>query len=87
MEGLERGYTRLTQCSLFGPMMTPNLLKRLPWGLDHVRSELEQTRVQVGRQRKEILTRQRHGIDTASAEMLFQRMAARSKVSSRSGTD
>jgi hypothetical protein len=42
--------------------------------LDHVRSEIEHMRVQVGRQRKEILQLQRAGISTASAELLLQRM-------------
>ncbi|QHO78318.1 hypothetical protein ACH79_42760 [Bradyrhizobium sp. CCBAU 051011] len=46
-------------------------------GLDHVRSEIEQMRVQVGRQRKEILQLQRAGISTASAELLLQRMLGR----------
>jgi len=46
-------------------------------GLDHIRSELEHMRVQVGRQRKEILTLQRAGIDTASADALLQRMLAK----------
>ena len=43
-------------------------------GLDHVRSEIEHMRVQVGRQRKEILQLQRAGISTASAELLLTRM-------------
>jgi hypothetical protein len=43
-------------------------------GLDHIRSEIEHMRVQVGRQRKEILQLQRAGIPTASAELLLQRM-------------
>ncbi|MEH2501336.1 hypothetical protein V1290_000147 [Bradyrhizobium sp. AZCC 1578] len=34
-------------------------------GLDHVSSEIERMRVQVGRQRKEILQLQRAGISTA----------------------
>ena len=42
--------------------------------LDHIRSELEHMRVQVSRQRKEILTLQRAGIPTASAEALLERM-------------
>jgi len=42
--------------------------------LDHVRSEIERMRVQVGRQRKEILQLQRAGISTASAELLLTRM-------------
>lgn len=42
--------------------------------LDHVRSEIEHMRLQVGRQRKEILQLQRAGIGTASAELLVQRM-------------
>jgi hypothetical protein len=43
-------------------------------GLDHVRSEIEHMRVQVGRQRKEILQLQRAGLSTASAEALLERM-------------
>ena len=46
-------------------------------GLDHVRSEIEHMRIQVGRQRKEILQLQRAGIATASAELLLQRMLAK----------
>jgi hypothetical protein len=46
-------------------------------GLDHVRSEIEHMRVQVGRQRKEILQLQRAGIPTASAELLLGRMLAK----------
>ena len=46
-------------------------------GLNHVRSEIEHMRVQVGRQRKEILQLQRAGISTASAELLLQRMQAK----------
>jgi hypothetical protein len=45
--------------------------------LDRVRSEIEHMRVQVGRQRKEILQLQRAGISTASAELLLQRMLAK----------
>jgi hypothetical protein len=43
-------------------------------GLDHVRSEIEYMRAQVGRQRREMLKLQRAGISTASAEALLQRM-------------
>jgi len=43
-------------------------------GLEHVRSEIERMRVQVGRQRKEILQLQRAGIPTPSAELLLGRM-------------
>jgi hypothetical protein len=43
-------------------------------GLDHVRSGIEHMRLQVGRQRKEILQLQRSGVPTASAESLLQRM-------------
>lgn len=43
-------------------------------GLDHVRSELEHMRVQLGRQRKEILQLQRAGISTISADALLERM-------------
>jgi hypothetical protein len=46
-------------------------------GLDHVRSEIEFMRTQVGRQRKEILQLQRAGISTASAELLLTRMLAK----------
>ena len=46
-------------------------------GLDHVRSEIEHMRVQVGRQRREILQLQRAGISTASAELLLQRMLSK----------
>lgn len=42
--------------------------------LDHVRSEIEHMRIQVGRQRKEILQLQRAGFPTASAELLLGRM-------------
>ena len=43
-------------------------------GLDHIRSEIEHMRLQVGRQRKEILLIQRTGISTALADALLQRM-------------
>ena len=46
-------------------------------GLEHVRSEIERMRVQVGRQRREILQLQRAGISTASAELLLGRMHAK----------
>ena len=46
-------------------------------GLDHVRSEIEHMRIQVGRQRREILQLQRAGISTASAELLRGRMDAK----------
>jgi hypothetical protein len=42
--------------------------------LDHIRAEIERMRVQVGRQRKEILQLQRAGISTASADLLLARM-------------
>jgi hypothetical protein len=42
--------------------------------LDYTRAEIERTRVQVGRQRKEIVQLQKAGIKTASAEALLQRM-------------
>ena len=42
--------------------------------LEHVRSKIERMRVQVGRQRREILQLQRAGIPTASAELLLGRM-------------
>lgn len=45
--------------------------------LDFLRSEIERMRVQIGRQRKEILQLQRAGIGTASAEALLSRMQAK----------
>ena len=45
--------------------------------LDHVRREIERMRIQMGRQRKEILQLQRAGIGTASAEALLSRMEAK----------
>lgn len=42
--------------------------------LEYVRAEIERMRVQVNRQRKEILQLQRAGISTASAELLLARM-------------
>jgi hypothetical protein len=46
-------------------------------GIEHVRSEIERMRVQVGRQRKEILQLQRAGLSTAAAELLLGRMHAK----------
>jgi len=45
--------------------------------LEYLRSEIERMRVQIGRQRKEILQLQRAGIGTASAEALLSRMQAK----------
>lgn len=45
--------------------------------LDYVRSEIDRMRVQIGRQRNEILQLQRAGISTASAEALLSRMQAK----------
>ncbi|KIU50796.1 MULTISPECIES: hypothetical protein [Bradyrhizobium] len=42
--------------------------------LEFLRTEIERMRVQVSRQRKEILQLQRAGIRTSSAEALLQRM-------------
>lgn len=42
--------------------------------IDFIRREIEQMRVQIGRQRREILQLQRAGIATASAEALLERM-------------
>jgi hypothetical protein len=42
--------------------------------IEFVRSEIERVRVQVGRQRREILQLQKAGISTAAAEALLQRM-------------
>jgi hypothetical protein len=48
--------------------------RELAMRLDHIRSEIAFMRLQVGRQRKEILHLQRAGISTASAEGPLQRM-------------
>ncbi|MGY3036198.1 hypothetical protein ACVIIV_005368 [Bradyrhizobium sp. USDA 4354] len=45
--------------------------------LDLVRQEIERMRIQIGKQRKEILALQRAGIGTASAEALLSRMEAK----------
>ena len=45
--------------------------------IDIVRAEIEHMRVQVHRQRKEIVQLQRAGIATASAELLLGRMHAK----------
>ncbi|MBR0990183.1 hypothetical protein JQ580_05575 [Bradyrhizobium japonicum] len=45
--------------------------------LDYVRREIERMRIQMGRQRREILQLQRAGIGTASAEALLSRMEAK----------
>ena len=45
--------------------------------LEILRDEIERMRVQVARQRKEILQLQRAGIATASADALLQRMLDR----------
>jgi hypothetical protein len=42
--------------------------------LDHLRAEIERMRVQVSRQRKEILQLQRAGINSLPAEVLLARM-------------
>ena len=44
-------------------------------GLDHVRSEIEHMRVQVGRQRKEILQLQRAGISTHRLSFCWRMLA------------
>ena len=46
-------------------------------GLDHVRSEIEHMRIQLLRQRREILQLQRAGLSTAAAELLLGRMQAK----------
>jgi len=43
-------------------------------GIEHVRAEIDRMRLQVGRQRKDILQLQRAGISTVSAELLLGRM-------------
>ncbi|QDF37470.1 hypothetical protein FJN17_07745 [Bradyrhizobium symbiodeficiens] len=45
--------------------------------INYIRAEIDRMRVQVGRQRKEILQLQRAGIGTASAEALLSRMEAK----------
>jgi len=55
-------------------------------GIEHVRSEIEHMRAQLGRQRKEILQLQRADISTAAAELLLQRMLAKSTIFALSAT-
>ncbi|MGY3484429.1 hypothetical protein ACVW1C_002312 [Bradyrhizobium sp. USDA 4011] len=45
--------------------------------LEYIRAEIEHMRRQIGRQQKEILTLQRAGIPTTSAEALLERMQAK----------
>jgi hypothetical protein len=45
--------------------------------LDYLRREIERMRIQMGRQRKEILQLQRASAGTASAEALLSRMEAK----------
>lgn len=45
--------------------------------LDFLRREIERMRIQMGRQRKEILQLQRAGIGTALAQALLSRMEAK----------
>ena len=68
---------QIVACFVF----TSGLLGQYPtfiWGhmpdIDYIRGEIERMRTQVGRQRKEILTLQRAGISTVSAEALMERM-------------
>jgi hypothetical protein len=42
--------------------------------VDFIRAEIERMRIQVGRQRREILQLQKAGIPSVSAEALLQRM-------------
>jgi hypothetical protein len=49
--------------------------RRMP-DLDHIQAEIERMRVQVGRQRKEILQIQRARISSATAEVVFGSMLA-----------
>ena len=44
--------------------------------LEHIRNEIERMRAQIHRQRKDILSLQRAGIGTVSAEELLARMQA-----------
>lgn len=43
-------------------------------GLDHIRREIEHMRLQISRQRADILRLQRAGINVTSAEALLSRM-------------
>ncbi|MGJ4947211.1 hypothetical protein [Bradyrhizobium sp. HKCCYLS20291] len=45
--------------------------------LSFVRSEIDRLRIQVGRQRREIVQLQRSGIATEAAQALLQRMLTR----------
>jgi hypothetical protein len=65
------GAATLTPCSHFVLMVCH---RELAMRLEHLRSEIAFMRLQVGRQRKEILLLQRAGISTSSAEALLQRI-------------
>jgi hypothetical protein len=54
--------------------------------LGFVRSEIERARVQVGRQRREILQLQKAGISTVAAEALLHECSTRSTRFARSAT-
>jgi hypothetical protein len=51
--------------------------------VSYIRTEIKRIRVQVSRQRKEILQLQRSGISTASAELLLVRMHAKMAADGR----
>jgi hypothetical protein len=53
-----------------------SLLPDVP-DIDFIRAEIEHIRGQVAKQRKEILSLQRAGVSTASAELLLERMLAK----------
>jgi len=48
----------------------------LPMNLEHIRAEIERMRHQISRQRKDIQSLQRDGINTLPAEALLARMQA-----------
>ena len=64
----------LTHRSRFVLIAASQSVERDMPDIDFIRAEIERMRVQVGRQRKEILQLQRAGISTASADALLQRM-------------
>ncbi len=74
LAGAHTNPSGLPLCSLF-------VLNRAHEGahmnIDHIRSEIEQMRRQILRQRKEIRDLQRAGIHTKSAEELLERMLAK----------
>jgi hypothetical protein len=67
----------LTLCSYFVLLKHPDAQEADVPDIHFIRGEIEHMRSQVVKQRKEILSLQRAGVSTASAELLLERMLAR----------